>query len=103
VPECVWICKGRCVNDYAAADAEEHSDQPLDAALNQASYCGMEVAFADGSGYSVRIRVRAVTRGVVLGMGTPSLARPNSHSDCVHSSAAFRASAWVSRADGRSC
>ena len=60
-------------------------------------------AFADGSGYSVRIRVRAVTRGVVLGMGTPSLARPNSHSDCVHSSAAFRASAWVSRADGRSC
>jgi hypothetical protein len=73
------------------AEAKDHSDQPLDAALNQASYCEMEVAFADGSGYSVGIRARAATEALSPAWKRPSLERPNSHPDCVHSSAADRA------------
>jgi hypothetical protein len=60
------------------AEAKDHSDQPLDAALNQASYCEMEVAFADGSGYSVGIRARAATEALSPAWKRPSLERPNS-------------------------
>jgi hypothetical protein len=47
----------------------------------------MEVSFTDGSGYSVRILVRAVTLRCCSRRRNALFDRPNSHSDCVHSSA----------------